>query len=147
MSRSPSRSPAIQDAWTSCVTLCARAWQRPQCATRVPSRAKWKLRFAPCGSIGVQPRLGMSKYQLDRIKGEWLNIPRPKFQPSPSGAGRGDDGATTWRAIASGVPRLETLGEVVGVEEYLHVLAKPVVAVVVVAPNSRLFESTVHPLD
>src|SRR5262245_7039976 len=41
------------------------AWQRPQCATRVPSRAKWKLRFAPCGSIGVQPRLGMSKYQLE----------------------------------------------------------------------------------
>jgi len=37
----------------------------------------------------------------------------------------------------------ETLGEVVGVEEYLHVLAKLVVAVVVVAPNSRLFESTV----
>src|SRR5215831_20833742 len=68
MSRSPSRSPAIQDAWTTCVALCARAWQRPQCATRVPSRAKWKLRFAPCGSIGVQPRLGMSKYQLDRIK-------------------------------------------------------------------------------
>jgi hypothetical protein len=27
------------------------------------------------------------------------------------------------------------------------VLAKLVVAVVVVAPNSRLFESTVHPLD
>src|SRR5215831_2861477 len=68
MSRSPSRSPAIQDAWTTCVALCARAWQRPQCATRVPSRAKWKLRFAPCGSIGVQPRLGMSTSQLDRIK-------------------------------------------------------------------------------
>src|SRR5262249_46299799 len=73
MSRSPSRSPAIQDAWTTCVALCARAWQRPQCATRVPSRAKWKLRFAPCGSIGVQPRLGMSKYQLDRIKGEYCS--------------------------------------------------------------------------
>src|SRR6516225_1562579 len=42
---------------------------------------------------------------------------------------------------------LETLGEVVGVEECLDVLAKLVVAVVVVAPNSRLFESTVHPLD
>src|SRR5262245_47614780 len=53
MSRSPSRSPAIQEAWTTCVALCARAWQRPQCATSVPSRAKWKLRFARCGSIGV----------------------------------------------------------------------------------------------
>src|SRR5262249_19865439 len=42
---------------------------------------------------------------------------------------------------------LETLGEVVGVEECLDVLAKLVVAVVVVATNSRLFESTVHPLD
>src|SRR5262249_19712519 len=45
------------------------------------------------------------------------------------------------------IQSLETLGEVVGVEEYLHVLAKLVVAVVVVAPNSRLFESTVHPLE
>ena len=42
---------------------------------------------------------------------------------------------------------LETLGEVIGVEECLDVLAKLVVAVVVVAPNGRLFESTVHPLD
>src|SRR5262249_29758707 len=40
-----------------------------------------------------------------------------------------------------------SLGEVVGVEECLDVLAKLVVAVVVVAPNGRLFESTVHPLD
>src|SRR5262249_39468809 len=53
------------------------------------------------------------------------------------------DGFETRVSIQS----LETLGEVVGVEEYLHVLAKLVVAVVVVAPNSRLFESTVHPLD
>jgi predicted O-linked N-acetylglucosamine transferase (SPINDLY family) len=27
----PSRSPAIQDVWTTCVTLCAHAWQRPMC--------------------------------------------------------------------------------------------------------------------
>ena len=45
------------------------------------------------------------------------------------------------------IQSLETLGEVVGVEECLDVLAKLVVAVVMVAPNSRLFESTVHPLD
>jgi hypothetical protein len=45
------------------------------------------------------------------------------------------------------IQSLETLGEVVGVEECLDVLAKLVVAVVVLAPNSRLFESTVHPLD
>src|SRR5262249_11591402 len=44
------------------------------------------------------------------------------------------------------IQSLETLGEVVGVEECLDVLAKLVVAVVVVAPNSRLFD-TVHPLD
>jgi hypothetical protein len=36
---------------------------------------------------------------------------------------------------------LEALGEVVGVDECLDVLAKLVVAVVVVAPNSRLFET------
>jgi hypothetical protein len=37
------------------------------------------------------------------------------------------------------IQSLETLGEVVGVEECLDVLAKLVVAVVMVAPNSRLF--------
>src|SRR5262249_12472965 len=56
MWRSPSRSPEIRDDWTSCTAFCARAWQRPQCVTSVALRAKWKLRFAPCGSIGVQPR-------------------------------------------------------------------------------------------
>jgi len=45
------------------------------------------------------------------------------------------------------IQSLGTLGGVVGVEECLDVLAKLVVPVVVVAPNSRLFESTVHPLD
>src|SRR5262245_37461985 len=55
MWRSPSRSPEIRDDWTSCTAFCARAWQRPQCVTSVALRAKWKLRFAPCGSIGVQP--------------------------------------------------------------------------------------------
>jgi hypothetical protein len=45
------------------------------------------------------------------------------------------------------IQSLETLGEVVGVEECLDVLAKLVVAAVVVAPNGRLFERTVHPLD
>ena len=42
---------------------------------------------------------------------------------------------------------LRRLAKLYGVEECLDVLAKLVVAVVVVAPNSRLFESTVHPLD
>src|SRR5262245_31212804 len=49
-----SRLPAIRDGWTSCAALCARAWQPRQCATRGPSPAKWKLRFAPCGSSGVR---------------------------------------------------------------------------------------------
>src|ERR1039458_1618597 len=42
---------------------------------------------------------------------------------------------------------LETLGEVIGVEERCEVLAKLVVAVVVIAPDSRLLEGAVHPLD
>src|SRR5450830_796326 len=39
---------------------------------------------------------------------------------------------------------LETLGEVVGVEERCEVLAKLVVAVVVIAPDSCLLEGAVH---
>src|ERR1039457_5057394 len=42
---------------------------------------------------------------------------------------------------------LETLSEVRGVEERCEVLAKLVVAVVVITPDSRLLEGAVHPLD
>jgi hypothetical protein len=42
---------------------------------------------------------------------------------------------------------LETLGEVVGVEERYEVLAKLVVTVLVIAAGSRLLEGAVHSLD
>src|SRR5262249_26028943 len=71
--------------------------------------------------------------ELDRIVFESIGFFCPGFT----------DGFERREPIQS----LETLGEVVGVEECLDVLAKLVVAVVVVATNSRLFESTVHPLD
>src|SRR5262245_37270270 len=74
-----------------------------------------------------------SRSELDRIVFESIGFFCPGFT----------DGFERREPIQS----LETLGEVVGVEECLDVLAKLVVAVVVVAPNSRLFESTVHPLD
>src|SRR5512141_353970 len=50
---------------------------------------------------------------------------------------------------SKGVPLqgLEALGGVVGVEERCEVLAKLVVAVVVITPDSRLLESAVHTLD
>src|SRR5262249_16990403 len=80
------------------------------------------------GPLGVQ-----SRSELDRIVFESIGFFCPGFT----------DGFERREPIQS----LETLGEVVGVEECLDVLAKLVVAVVVVAPNSRLFESTVHPLD
>src|SRR6266404_5194062 len=74
MSRSPSRSSAIQDAWTTCVALCARAWQHRHCATRGLSPAKWKRRFAQCGSSGAKP--------LDRYS--WLR-PTELLRPRTSG--------------------------------------------------------------
>jgi len=74
-----------------------------------------------------------SRSELDRIVFESIGFFCPGFT----------DGFERREPIQS----LETLGEVVGVEECLDVLAKLLVPAVVVAPNSRLFESTVHPLD
>src|SRR5262249_29049193 len=103
-------------------------WSGMWASKGTPKDVVGKLNAAIVDALAVQ-----SRSELDRIVFESIGFFCPGFT----------DGFERREPIQS----LETLGEVVGVEECLDVLAKLVVAVVVVAPNSRLFESTVHPLD
>src|SRR5262249_5521872 len=124
--RDCNRSPPTQVPLRFAVLPEATAvprWHRSLCLIPIIGRANCGLLI-----LGVQ-----SRSELDRIVFESIGFFCPGFT----------DGFERRQPIQS----LETLGEVVGVEECLDVLAKLVVAVVVVAPNSRLFESTVHPLD
>src|SRR5262249_42721872 len=124
--RDCNRSPPTQVPLRFAVLPEATAvprWHRSLCLIPIIGRANCGLLI-----LGVQ-----SRSELDRIVFESIGFSCPGFT----------DGFERREPIQS----LETLGEVVGVEECLDVLAKLVVAVVVVAPNGRLFESTVHPLD
>src|SRR5215468_1041594 len=119
--------------WRSCIEIAALL-KRPRNELRPQFLIRQQL-IEICNGAG-QRVLNLSMYsrsELNLIVFESIGFFCPGFT----------DGFERREPIQS----LETLGEVVGGEECLDVLAKLVVAVVVVAPNSRLFESPVHPLD
>src|SRR5215471_4083212 len=115
--------------WRSCIEIAALL-KRPRNELRPQFLIRQQL-IEICNGAGQRVlKLSMySRSELDRIVFESIGFFCPGFT----------DGFERREPIQS----LETLGEVVGVEECLDVLAKLVAAVVVVAP----FESTVHPLD
>jgi len=119
--------------WRSCIEIAALL-KRPRNELRPQFLIRQQL-IEICNGAGQRVlKLSMySRSELNLIVFESIGFFCPGFT----------DGFERREPIQS----LETLGEVVGGEECLDVLAKLVVAVVVVAPNSRLFESPVHPLD